>query len=369
MCTCSRSSSRCLPPRLPLLALPASHHRRLPALPALPVLPAGFLDRIKQAYLRDPALPNLLVDPDFAKDLGERWVCCCCCCRRCCCHRRRCCCCCCRCLSYRCCGQSAWKRRCSAGRGLGSSGGGGGSVSAAWLRVAHSTARWPARRLPLPSPCRASPWPLPDRRQAAWRRVVQLAVGAGIAVPGITSSLSYFDTYRRGRLPANLVQASGPRDAAGGPALPAEGRRRFGARHALLPCQHAGSVDPLLPLRRRARLACPPRADPLPRCCPLQAQRDFFGSHTYERTDGKEGWFHTGEAFFASIPCSFDCCPLGSGLAAHLFVASGLAVGCPAGAALAAASLTPLPLPVCACAVWDPTFGSSDSITTTGYDA
>jgi 6-phosphogluconate dehydrogenase len=67
-------------------------------------------------------------------------------------------------------------------------------------------------------------------RQAAWRRVVQLAVGAGIAAPGITNSLAYFDTYRRGRLPANLVQA----------------------------------------------------------------QRDFFGSHTYERTDGQEGWFHTG---------------------------------------------------------------------------
>ena len=26
---------------------------------------------------------------------------------------------------------------------------------------------------------------------------------------------------------------------------------------------------------------------------PGQAQRDFFGSHTYERTDGKAGWFHT----------------------------------------------------------------------------
>jgi hypothetical protein len=69
----------------------------------------------------------------------------------------------------------------------------------------------------------------PPRRQAAWRRVVQLAVGAGIAVPGMTASLAYFDTYRRGRLPANLVQA----------------------------------------------------------------QRDFFGSHTYERTDGIPGWFHT----------------------------------------------------------------------------
>jgi len=43
----------------------------------------------------------------------------------------------------------------------------------------------------------------------------------------------------------------------------------------------------------------------------LQAQRDFFGSHTYQRFD-KEGWFHT---------------------------------------------------------VWDPTFGSADSITTSGYTA
>ena len=27
-------------------------------------------------------------------------------------------------------------------------------------------------------------------------------------------------------------------------------------------------------------------------CCWVQAQRDFFGSHTYQRID-KEGWFHT----------------------------------------------------------------------------
>ena len=36
------------------------------------LLPPGFLDRIKQAYQRNPELPNLLVDPAFAKDLGER---------------------------------------------------------------------------------------------------------------------------------------------------------------------------------------------------------------------------------------------------------------------------------------------------------
>lgn len=66
-------------------------------------------------------------------------------------------------------------------------------------------------------------------RQAAWRRVVGLAIANGVAVPSMSSSLAYFDAYRRERVPANLVQA----------------------------------------------------------------QRDYFGSHTYERTDGKEGWFHT----------------------------------------------------------------------------
>ena len=62
----------------------------------------------------------------------------------------------------------------------------------------------------------------------SWRKIVGLAVGAGVGVPGMMASLSYFDTYRRTRLPANLVQA----------------------------------------------------------------QRDYFGSHTYMRTD-MEGNFHT----------------------------------------------------------------------------
>lgn len=65
-------------------------------------------------------------------------------------------------------------------------------------------------------------------REAAWRRVVTAAINAGVSVPSMSGSLAYFDTYRRGRSPANLVQA----------------------------------------------------------------QRDFFGSHTYERTD-MEGWYHT----------------------------------------------------------------------------
>lgn len=65
-------------------------------------------------------------------------------------------------------------------------------------------------------------------RQDAWRDVVKIAITNGLGTPGMTASLSYFDSIRRARLPANLVQA----------------------------------------------------------------QRDFFGSHTYERTD-KDGWFHT----------------------------------------------------------------------------
>ncbi|CEO99767.1 6-phosphogluconate dehydrogenase, decarboxylating [Plasmodiophora brassicae] len=67
-----------------------------------------------------------------------------------------------------------------------------------------------------------------NQRQDAWRRVVQLAIGAGVSVPAFSASLAYFDAYRRARLPANLTQA----------------------------------------------------------------QRDFFGAHTYERVD-RPGTFHS----------------------------------------------------------------------------
>ena len=42
--------------------------------------------------------------------------------------------------------------------------------------------------------------------QEAWRRVISVAVERGIPVPAFASSLSYYDAYRRERLPANLVQ-------------------------------------------------------------------------------------------------------------------------------------------------------------------
>ena len=67
-------------------------------------------------------------------------------------------------------------------------------------------------------------------RQAGWRRAVVAAVQGGIPVPCMSAALSYFDGYRAERLPANL----------------------------------------------------------------LQAQRDFFGAHTYERVDQPRGqFFHT----------------------------------------------------------------------------
>ena len=65
-------------------------------------------------------------------------------------------------------------------------------------------------------------------KQLDWRKTVAIGTGRGIPLPAMTASLSYYDSLRRERLPQNLIQA----------------------------------------------------------------QRDFFGAHTYERID-KEGTFHT----------------------------------------------------------------------------
>jgi 6-phosphogluconate dehydrogenase len=68
------------------------------------------------------------------------------------------------------------------------------------------------------------------RAQSGWRRVAGIAAANGIPIPAISSALAYYDGYRTGRLPANL----------------------------------------------------------------LQAQRDYFGAHTYERLDKPRGeFFHT----------------------------------------------------------------------------
>jgi 6-phosphogluconate dehydrogenase len=69
-----------------------------------------------------------------------------------------------------------------------------------------------------------------EKAQASWRRVITAAVSLGIPVPALGAALAYFDGYRTERLPANL----------------------------------------------------------------LQAQRDYFGAHTYERVDKPRGqFFHT----------------------------------------------------------------------------
>lgn len=69
-----------------------------------------------------------------------------------------------------------------------------------------------------------------ENNQKGWRKVCAVAMEAGIPIPAMTSALSYYDGYRCDRLPANL----------------------------------------------------------------LQAQRDYFGAHTYERLDAPRGtFFHT----------------------------------------------------------------------------
>ena len=42
--------------------------------------------------------------------------------------------------------------------------------------------------------------------QDAWRRVVKTAVDRGVPIPAFSSSLAYYDGYRRSRGPANLIQ-------------------------------------------------------------------------------------------------------------------------------------------------------------------
>jgi 6-phosphogluconate dehydrogenase len=46
-----------------------------------------------------------------------------------------------------------------------------------------------------------------NERQMAWRRVVTLGVACGIATPALSAGLSYYDQFRRARLPANLIQS------------------------------------------------------------------------------------------------------------------------------------------------------------------
>jgi 6-phosphogluconate dehydrogenase len=51
------------------------------------------------------------------------------------------------------------------------------------------------------------------KAQAGWRRAAALAVEHGVPVPAITASIAYYDSYRTASLPQNLTQAQ--RDAFG----------------------------------------------------------------------------------------------------------------------------------------------------------
>jgi len=53
-----------------------------------------------------------------------------------------------------------------------------------------------------------------NARHMSWRRIVTLCIASGIACPALSSALSYFDSFRRDILPANLIQAQ--RDYFGG---------------------------------------------------------------------------------------------------------------------------------------------------------
>jgi 6-phosphogluconate dehydrogenase len=45
------------------------------------------------------------------------------------------------------------------------------------------------------------------KSEANWRHAIVQAIAAGIPVPAFTSALAYFDSYRSATLPANLLQA------------------------------------------------------------------------------------------------------------------------------------------------------------------
>jgi len=80
-----------------------------------------------------------------------------------------------------------------------------------------------------------------NTRHTAWRRIVTFSIASGIPVPALSSAISYYDSYRREVLPANLTQAQ--RDYFGGHSF--ERTDRPGAFHAKWSAAHKdiGNVD------------------------------------------------------------------------------------------------------------------------------
>jgi 6-phosphogluconate dehydrogenase len=68
------------------------------------------------------------------------------------------------------------------------------------------------------------------KSEHSWRRLISTAVGLGIPVPAFSASLSYFDSYRSAQLPQNLTQAQ--RDYFGAHTYHRTDRPNAGAVHS-----------------------------------------------------------------------------------------------------------------------------------------
>ena len=68
------------------------------------------------------------------------------------------------------------------------------------------------------------------KTEQSWRKLIATAVGLGIPVPALSASLSYFDSYRSAQLPQNLTQAQ--RDYFGAHTYHRTDRPNAGAVHS-----------------------------------------------------------------------------------------------------------------------------------------
>ena len=68
------------------------------------------------------------------------------------------------------------------------------------------------------------------KTERSWRKLIATAVGVGIPVPALSASLSYFDSYRSAQLPQNLTQAQ--RDYFGAHTYHRTDRPNAGAVHS-----------------------------------------------------------------------------------------------------------------------------------------
>ena len=83
-----------------------------------------------------------------------------------------------------------------------------------------------------------------ERCQASWRRVIAKAVEAGVPAPAFTTALAFYDGYRSQRLPANLLQAQ--RDYFGAHTYERLDRPTAGKRPRSRSCDPLAGLDVVL---------------------------------------------------------------------------------------------------------------------------